>query len=334
VSPWTDEHLTELLTASFTAHEEDADPAVAQRIALATAPAPRRTWPALAAGAALLVLLVLLVGAYALRPDDATPDPAMPTPAPTEVGHNRMVAIAEADTLLDSTPLPPRARPAAAAPSPRLRRLPAYIGDVEPSLTRTAWWVVPMSYDDVVAWYRTHVRADSEDAELAWWTGAGTSAYTAPAVVVSYGRLGPLSTAVRVDVTLAARDVRTPSTFVPDDASSAEVTRSSIIGPDAPTPVTVTVTDPARLDAIVDAYNDLEGAATGARPRACGSPTGDFRLYAVTFHWPGHTLAVDAGQPLCGTGRGLVLDGTALPQRLEDDDALDSALAAASGFGP
>jgi hypothetical protein len=69
----------------------------------------------------------------------------------------------------------------------------------------------------------------------------------------------------------------------------------------------------------------------GAEGHACGSPVGIVYVYAVTFHWPGHTLAVDPGAELCGIGRGLTLDGTELTPTLENEDALDQILVGADG---
>ncbi len=64
---WTDERLVALLTDNFAAHEKDADPAVAHRIALTTTPARRRRWPLIAAAAAVVVLIAG-IATYAVHP--------------------------------------------------------------------------------------------------------------------------------------------------------------------------------------------------------------------------------------------------------------------------
>jgi len=199
---------------------------------------------------------------------------------------------------------------------------------------------VPLRYDRLVAWYAAQTGANvrstyvagattpSPDAELAWQTHGASSAYSAPVDVVAYTQLGPHLTAVRTEVTLAARADRTAKTLVPATVTSIDITKKAIDGPNA-SPATVTVTDQMRVLAVVAAFDALKGdfASTGARP--CGSPVGLVYNYAVTFHWPAHTLVVDPGQALCGVGRGLTLDGSRLPQTLQDDPELDNALRAA-----
>jgi hypothetical protein len=337
-STWTDEHLGDLLTATFVAHEDDADPAVAQRIALTTTPTPRRAWPVVAAAG--VVVLLVAVTVRALWPSDTTTQPSGPRPVPVEVSHHRTVAAAVAAELVARVPVPPGADPRGTDPPADLR-LRAGVGAVDPTLTQTAWWIVPMSYRDLVAWYGWHTPADVRSTYtpgsaspaaagvLSWSTGSATSAYTAPGIVVSYARRGAESTAVRVDVTLAARDDRTAATFVSQDVTRIDITRTDIVAPVA-APATVSVTSPGRVRRIVNAFNALDGAPSGAaRALPCGSPVGDFHLYSLTFHWPGHSLAVGAGQILCGIGRRLTLDGVKLAPRLEDTDAFDALLEAA-----
>ena len=110
--------------------------------------------------------------------------------------------------------------------------------------------------------------------------------------------------------------------------TSIEISRTAISGP-TPRPTTQTsVTDLEAIDSVVAAFNSLNGA-TAHTTLPCGSPVGIVNAYAVTFHWPGHTLAVGSGQSLCAIGRHLVLNGTKLHQALEDDEALVVALQAA-----
>jgi hypothetical protein len=224
--------------------------------------------------------------------------------------------------------------------APHLRRLGAYIGPVDTSLTRTGWWLVPLRYDRLVAWYAAHTGANAgsaylagattpaPDGELDWQTRDASSAYSAPVDVVAYTQLGPHLTALRTDVTLAARADRTAKTLVPATVTSIDITKQAIDGPNT-SPTTVTVTDQMRVLAVVAAFDALKGDFASTRPGACGSPVGLVYTYAVTFHWPAHTLVVDPGQATCGVGRGLTLDGSHLPQTLQDDPELDNALRAA-----
>jgi len=91
----------------------------------------------------------------------------------------------------------------------------------------------------------------------------------------------------------------------------------------------VTVTDQMRVLAVVAAFDALKGDFASTGPQPCGSPVGLIYHYAVTFRWPAHTLVAGPGQALCGVGRGLTLDGSRLPQTLQDDSELDHALRAA-----
>ena len=116
--------------------------------------------------------------------------------------------------------------------------------------------------------------------------------------------------------------------MVPRTVTSIDVTKRAIDGPDT-TPKTVTVTDGGSIRSVLDAFASLSGDYASVDGQACGSPAGIVYTYAVTFHWPRHTLVLDAGEALCGIGRGLTRDGHKLPQTLADDPRLDHALAAA-----
>lgn len=85
----------------------------------------------------------------------------------------------------------------------------------------------------------------------------------------------------------------------------------------------------AHIYPVVAAFDRVPGEYDAVEPFGCGSPVGIVYLYAITFRWAGHALAVDTGQPLCGIGRKLILDGARLPQTLTDDHTLDILLRAA-----
>jgi hypothetical protein len=211
---------------------------------------------------------------------------------------------------------------------------------VDTSLTRTGWWLVPLRYDRLVAWYVAHTPADvrstylpdaptpAPDAALDWVTQDASTAYSTPVDVVEYSRLGPHVTALRADVTLAARADRTAETLVPANVTSIDITKKAIDGPDT-SPQTVTAFNRRDMLAAVAAFDSLRGDFASHNPFGCGSPVGIVYTYAVTFHWPGHTLVVDPGVELCRIGRGLTLDGSHLPQTLQNDAELDNALKAA-----
>lgn len=262
-----------------------------------------------------------------------------PTSGRPEASHHRALAAAEIAHVLATIPVPPEAT----AHEPpdhggRLDRLGCQCGEVDPSLTRTRWWTVPMSYRELVRWYGAHSPANlgsarfpdgslSPHGELDWEVPADSTAYSTPAAVISYVRTGPASTEIRADATLAARYDRTAATFVPPTVTRIDITRTALGGPAHP--MSASVTDPAPMTRIVSAFDHLSGAFAHTLPAGCGSPGSDDYVYALVFHWSGHSLAVDPGAPLCGVGMGLTLDGVELPQTLEDARALDAALRAA-----
>ena len=208
------------------------------------------------------------------------------------------------------------------------------------TLTRTGWWRVPLSYDRLVGWYAAHTPADvastyppgsrspAPQAVLTWATPNTSPAYSSPVEVVDYARLGPQLTAIRADVTLAARADRTAETFAPQAVFRINITKQAIDGPDT-TPKTGTVLNQSKIRPVVLAFNRLQGDFASVQGIGCGSPVGVVYSYALTFYGPGHHLVVSPGQQLCGVGRGLTLDGVTLPQTLEDSSSLDQVLASA-----
>lgn len=341
MSQWTDEGLTELLRDTFAERESRADPDTARRIARDAKPTHRSPW--FVAGAAAAIILIL-VGISALRSDEKSDPPLRPLPSspavsPVPLGYDRAQATRAAARIFERIPVPPDARPQDEPPAPELRERGAYIDDVDPSLSRTGFWIVPMSHVDLVQWYADHTPADPGETEVSgssrpepagvmdWEVGKDRAAHTQPAVVVSYARLGPGRTALRVDLTLAARDDRTAETLVPvADLESVTITPHTVSAGAEPPPA-VTVTEATQLRALGDAFNHARGAASRALPGPCGSPTGDYLEYAVRFRWPGHTLEATTGRPLCRVGRDLILNGMTLPQRIGIDARLDDLLA-------
>jgi hypothetical protein len=298
--------------------------------------------------AAWVLALAVGLGACSLtrtsdRGGDAPPQAGIAAPAPARAGTNRSAAIAKAAAVSRSVPLPPGAVPLSAAPVRALRGLHAILEPVDPTLRITRWWSVPTPHAEVAGWYRTHhsegarvvdgygpaSKRPRPVATIDWSVPADTTGYSPPAVIVTYASTGPDTTALEISVTLAARADRVAATLVPATVTSIDISRIPIDGPDPRTTTTATVTDERRIVALVAAYDRLPGAFQGTQPGPCGSPDRIVYASTLTFHWPGHALRVDPGAPLCGVGMGLTLDGRRLPQTIEDDDPLDTAVAAA-----
>lgn len=292
--------------------------------------------------AAVMSVLVLgSAGCSGSGPSAATLQPTVTAPSPSgpESGHNRALAAAEAAHVLATIPIPPGAKvDSSSHHGGQLGHLGCQCGAVDPSLTETRWWTVPLSYSDLVHWYGTHSPANlgsarypdgslSPQAVLYWEIQVTSTAYSTPTAQVSYVRTGPKVTAIRTDATLAARYDRTALTLVPHDVTRIEITKTALGGPAHRT--SAIVTTPALLTRVISSFNSLSGAFADTLPVGCGSPAGDAYVYAITFYWSGHTLAVDPGEPLCGVGMGLTLDGVKLTQTLQDDSTLDAALEAA-----
>ena len=103
--------------------------------------------------------------------------------------------------------------------------------------------MVPPRYDRLVAWHAARTPADmgstrpadSASSEPAagflWATGDRSTAYSTPIDVVAYARLGEHRTAIRIDVTLAARADRTAQTLAPTTVTSIDVTKRAVDGP-------------------------------------------------------------------------------------------------------
>jgi hypothetical protein len=316
------------------------------------------TPPRVAAALAALVAVAAVVGAVVLhhapgadrRPVAAhTPTRATATPPATAApvgavaGTNRTLAAAEADRLFRALPLPPGAREVPESPERHLRRIVDPGAASDPSLRRVAWWVVPMSTPAMVRWYGSHSPANVSGyrpwigfpgaAEfLGWRVTENSPAFTDPEVTLAFvGHRGQHSTALRTVVSLAAYSDRTAETLVPSTVTRIEVRARAIDGPPPFPHKRGSTTDPAVVGRIASAFDAMTGATEGAGPSPCGSLVGPPRayVYTVTFHWPGHELVVDPGQPTCGVGMGLTLDGRRLSQVLAATEEFDSSLEAA-----
>lgn len=340
---WTDEQIIAKLANTFEAHAHDIDPELAMRIARTTKSAPKRQWAVLVSAAAVVLLIIgaatlILDRDNAHRADPGTRAPlAVEVPEPATEGSNRKAAVAEAANVLRTLPVPPGAIRLDRAPD-GFQASECICGSVDASLTRTNYWIVPLSPAALVTWFHTHSPADitgaflpnskvaSPAGDMLWSVPSNSAAFSDPTVYISYARLSATTTAIGATVYLAALSDRTAKTLAPDTVTSIEITKTTVGGPEHAS-VTRTITDRSKLAAIVTAFNDLKGSATDSQFHACGSGGIGFS-YTVTFNWPGHSLTVDPGHASCGKGRGLSLNGAQLPQTLDNtssNDALDGA---------
>jgi hypothetical protein len=260
-------------------------------------------------------------------------------PSPAKAGANRALAKGAAAREIRSFPVPPGSTSIETHPphARYLEKLRYFNLPVDQSLTRTRFWLVPRGIDQVVTWYVHHFSADRDTATYhhggrlapkagVWWQPhLRSKAFSPPTKVVSYIRLGPHLTAIRTDLTLAARADRTAQTLVPTSVTSLEISQWTIDG-NGTAPTTVTTTDEGSIFRVIDAFNHTAGDYVSSESFGCGSPDGVDHLYSVTFHWPDHTLAVDAGDPYCDVGRKLTLDDATLPQNLDNSPRLNQAL--------
>ena len=260
-------------------------------------------------------------------------------PSPAKAGANRALAKIEVAQEIRTFPVPPGSTSIDAPPphARHLEKLRDFTLPLDQSLTRTRFWLVPQNFNAVVAWYVHHYPADRDTASyhhggrlasrasVHWQPHVTSKAFSRPTKVVSYVRLGPRMTAIRADVTLAARADRTSETLVPNSVTSLEIGKWTIDGKGGD-PTFVTTTDQGNIFRVIDAFNQVPGDYASSESFGCASPVGVEHVYSVAFHWPGHTLTVDAGVPLCSVGRKLTLNGAKLPQDLANSHRLNRAL--------
>lgn len=339
MTPWTDERLEALLTQTFAGHKGDVDADVAQHLAATatSAPRPRRTLIVVAAAAAVVLTVVLT--AWLLPGTRETQPVPTSRPSPVVAGNNRALARAEAVRVLAAIPVPPGATRVTNSPARTLNQLGVYAQEVDSSLTQTAWYVVPLGHRELVEWYVANSPSNTSSAyppdsttpategDLYWQPGSASDAFSQPAAVVSYARLGPYRTALRADATLAARFDRTSETLLPVVVDSVEIARSELGNP-TDRPSTRRVTDPVIAARIAVRFNDLDGGFAHTQGHACASPVGTPYVHTLTFRWPGHMLVldVDLRSMLCGDGMRLHLDEFELRPSLAYDDAFDALL--------
>ncbi len=302
---WTDDELGALLTDTFGSREGLADPDRAVRVADEVRGHPRR-WPVMVAAASVAILIAATVHAVN-EPDRAPPVSASsppptavsPTPGPTDAANLR-AAARESERVLRLVPLPPGARrlpgkPAGWPPDAGFGMSPS-----NRSLTRTAWYDVPLDVDAMQAFLLSHVPDGMAPGDgLGSSVGVRTydyatpqprepAAYTGPSLLVQWYATGR-ATVVRFDVVLASRRARTPSTYLTGPVTSVDIDRTveNHTGRgSAQTLPTVRLSadrDADRLSRLVRAFNGLYGAVVSTSLHSCPDQT-ETTTYTFVFH--------------------------------------------------
>ncbi|MCW2772504.1 MAG: hypothetical protein JWN91_830 [Nocardioides sp.] len=306
----TDDQLETLLRDTFTSREPLADPDVARRMARSVG-APARRWPAYVAAAAA-VLVVALVGAFLAHGHDAQEPPVVdPTPPPATTAtyqENRALAAAESARVVELVPLPESAT--------RLPRKPAgwpgrgmISSPADASLAETAWWSVPVDAGSLETYLTAHEPGgmhreegfgSSSDLEghvvryLSYAQDRSTTpdAYQPVSLLVQWMADGD-HTLVRADTSTAARDVRTPETYVDGEVTAVDIDRVVPHPPDNQRlpPVHLTAPDDsADIARLVDAVNGLPASIKPAFVASCPYPGDPRPFVTLTFHTAAGTV--------------------------------------------
>ncbi|GAB3774522.1 hypothetical protein FB382_003770 [Nocardioides ginsengisegetis] len=348
---WTDDDLAVLLKASMAARERDIDPERARELAQSARPA-RRRWPAVVAAAAAVALLSGLTAYVAAHNAGRGPSPAgqAPSSSPTvgsgdipqgttEENRRRAVAASEATLAAFSPP----------EGSARLEGQPEgwpaggmTLGASDLGLSRTAWWSVPMSKAEVVAYLSDHSPAgmlnrsgvsDPSGGGIAstsyeTTTSPDPAAFTAPLLLVQFMQMGD-RTVLRVDTFLAARYAVPDEARIPPDVSVIRIdrvaplsTRGGQGGDPYPAPVRLTrPADTGLMDDLVAGFNALYGSITASGYVGCPAPSLPLARDTVTFQTADtnatpHTIVAEL-EPDCRGQVRVSLDGTQLPVTLD-----------------
>jgi len=340
MSQWTDEELGALLTETFASRELLADPDVARRLASSVV-VRRPAWlvPASAAAAVVLVAgVAVAVGArggdHAAGPPAPSPSSASPTVSQSPIADTytaqREAARAEAERLLTLVPLPTGAAQLAGQPSGGSVGDEG-IGPSDPDLTRTAWWQVPASPEEVGAHLHANVPAGFTDADE---TAPGTSidghysltftqtASTEPAayrpayLLVRWKALNG-GTVVRADVFIAAYDVRDPASQLADVTA---VGLSRTVGP-AASLLDLTQADDAQLAEVVASFQGLPASMKPPMVASCPAPAPGHEVTdTITFHEASGSTVVARLKPGCWGQVTVTRDGVRVTPTLDPGD--------------
>jgi hypothetical protein len=340
-----DDRLETLLRETFRNHEGLADPDRARAL-VHISPPPTRRWAVVLATAAAVVVLVG-VAAYAVGWDRArdqtlpggTPAPS-PTisdqepPGPTDADYRAMAAAASAETLA-KTPVPRGAVRLDGQPRGWPKDYGTSLGPSDGRLTRTAWWSVPMSTDELASFLTSHEPKGLRHSPGEDVINCGNSfgvcdttydpirqshpeAYGEPTLLVQFTAAGE-RTVMRADTFTFARPVRPPESYLTAPVTSVGVDRvvpgsQSFRNVRAPH---VEITDPDLIDQLVKAVNGLYGhyAFMASCPFA-----GDPQLsLSLRFHTASGVIRVH-GTRVCWDGLTLTRDGQRVGPDLDPDD--------------
>lgn len=305
MNDWTDAEIGALLTETFRSREQLADQVTALRIA-DEVPDRRRSWPVIVAAAASVAILVTGTVYVVVRPG-RSPEVSAPTENPSGIdpthgvtdADNYRAAEKESERALRLAPLPPGAV--------RLQGKPAGWPDAgygmspsDESLTRTAWYSVPLDADEVQEFLFSHV-PDGMARDDGYGNSVGVrnfdyttpqprdpAAYTGPSLLVQWYDLGS-RTAIRFDVMLASRHARTPATYLTGTVTSVDIGRTVEKHTGTQTTRTLPTVrlsadeDAGRVARLVDGFNGLYGAVVSTTLHSC-PPQTRTTTYRFTFH--------------------------------------------------
>jgi hypothetical protein len=210
-------------------------------------------------------------------------------------------AAQESERTLGLAPLPPGARRIPGKPRGWPPQAGFGMSPSNSSLTRTAWYSVPLSADAVQRFLLSHLPDGMSDKGEGVGYSAGVrtydyktvhprdpAAYTNPSLLVQWYDVGP-STAIRFDAVLASRRARPPATLLTSDVTSVDIDRiRQRLSESGSTRVLTTfhlsaASDPAVLDQVVATLNGLYGDVVSNTMHTC-LPLSDTTTYRFVFH--------------------------------------------------
>lgn len=230
--------------------------------------------------------------------------------------------------LLHAVPMPPGAREWRRSPTSHYRRGTLGIGPADDAFTRTTWWTVPATSEQLGRWLRAQARqslkadsgSGSVQAEGVWETdqdfrSPSTSAHTTGWVNFAFTPYG-VGVVVRVDTFTGARFARTVT--VPETTTSVTIVRTERSDvPRRPTKtVSRTITDPRAVASLVSMVDVLPGAMTAPFVASCPFATGG-SSYRMTFTGPGDTYVATLPTTTCWPNLQLSRNGVVVDPPLD-----------------
>ncbi|MCW2794727.1 hypothetical protein [Nocardioides sp.] len=316
---WTDDELQALLSETFASRESLADPETAQTLA-ASVPALGRPkqhrWPTYVA-AATAVVAIAGIGAYAVTQADTETPVGNPSPSSSRAtsppltrpshppqrtyAENRAAAAAESARVVELAPLPASAVGLDRRPDGWPVDYGMSLGPSDGTLTRTAWWSVPLGADTLESYLLAHhpqglrredgVGGGAVGIRDVNYDQAGSpdpEAFTGVSLLVQWREVDGRSL-VRVDTYLAARAVRTMDTYIDETVTAVDIEQvSSGFERDGGGPLpTVHLSEPedhARIARLVETVNGLHASTRPVPMGSCPYPGNPRPSVTVTFH--------------------------------------------------